>query len=167
MTIHIGADHAGYEMKEFLKKELEILDYEVIDYGAKELNTDDDYPDFVIPCVRAIAEDLEQNEGQEVSKNLGIIIGASGQAESMCANKIKGIRAGVYYGGENTQTDIKGNNLDMVSSLRKHNNANILSLGARFMTNEQAIEAVKIFIETEFSGDERHIRRINKLESES
>jgi ribose 5-phosphate isomerase B len=150
-------------MKEFLKKELEILGYEVVDYGANEFNKDDDYPDFVIPLARAIAG-VYLRDGL-ASSDFGVILGASGQGEAMCANKIKGVRAGVYYGGENTQTDIKGNNLDMVSSLRKHNNANILSLGVRFMTNEQALEAVKIFIETEFSGDERHIRRINKLET--
>src|SRR3989344_7221910 len=158
MTIHIGSDHTGYEMKEFLKKELAVLGHQVVDYGANELDINDDYPDFIIPTAKAVSLD---------SGSLGIILCASGQGEAMCANKIKGVRAGVYYGGENTQTDIKGNNFFMVSSLRKHNNANILSLGARFMTNEQAIEAVKIFIETEFSGDERHIRRINKLESES
>ncbi len=83
----------------------------------------------------------------------------------MCANKIKGIRAGVYYGTDKTQTDIKGNTLDMVSSLREHNDANVISLGARFITNEQALEAVKIFLNTPFSNDERHIRRINKLET--
>lgn len=146
--IYIGSDHAGYKLKEKLKKYLsDNFKLEVIDKGAFSLNEEDDYPDFIIPVSR------------EVSKNenaIGIILGGSGQGEAISANKIKGIRATVYYGG----------NLKIVKLSREHNDANILSLGARFIEENEAKEAVKIFIETPFSNEERHIRRINKIKSE-
>ncbi len=83
----------------------------------------------------------------------------------MCANRTKGARAGVYYGKPaQNQTDIKGEDLDMVASLRRHNNANILSLGARFMSEDEVRDAIKTFLETKFMGEERHSRRINKLD---
>jgi ribose 5-phosphate isomerase B len=145
MNIHIATDHAGYDLKEHLKSFLQKQGHQVTDHGAFSYDTDDDYPDFVIPCAEAVAKD---------SKSLGIIIGGSGQGEALCANKITGIRAGVYYGGD----------LEIVSLLKEHNNANILSLGARFITSDQAEQAVTLFLETEFSGDERHVRRLGKLE---
>lgn len=145
MNIHIAADHAGYDLKEHLKNFLQIQGHTVIDHGAFVYDAQDDYPDFVIPCAKAVTQD---------SESLGIIIGGSGQGEAMCANKISGIRAGVYYGGD----------LELVHLMRQHNNANILSLGARFITTDQAEQAVTIFLETNFSGDERHMRRIEKLE---
>jgi ribose 5-phosphate isomerase B len=143
--IYIGSDHAGYELKEKLKIYLGSLGYGVEDKGAFNLDPIDDYPDFIKPTA------------EEVSKNkdsFGIILGGSGEGEQISANKIEGIRAIEYYGG----------NLDIVRLGREHNNANILSLGARFIKEDEAKEAVKIFIETPFSEDERHIRRINKIE---
>ncbi len=146
--IYIGSDHAGYELKEKLKKYIgDDLKLEVIDKGAFSLNEDDDYPDFIVP----VSKEVSQNEN-----DMGIILGGSGQGEAISANKIKGIRAVVYYGG----------NFKIVELSREHNNANILSLGARFIKEDEAKEAVKIFIETPFSNEERHIRRINKIESE-
>ncbi len=144
MKIFIGSDHAGYELKEKIKEYLSSLQHEVIDKGAFELNPTDDYPDFIIPTAEAVAKYTE---------SLGIILGGSGEGEQISANKIEGIRAIEYYGG----------NLEIVKLGREHNNANILSLGARFISNEEALQAVKIFIETPFSNEERHIRRINKL----
>ena len=156
MKLYIGSDHAGYELKEKIKEFLGNFKYEVEDKGAFEFNSDDDYPDFICPVAEAVAED---------KGSFGIILGASGQGEAMCANKTKGIRTAVYYGpARNPQTDISGNILDMITSVRAHNDANILSLGARFISEDEAKEAVKTFLETKFSGDERHIRRINKLE---
>lgn len=145
MKIYIGSDHAGYELKEKLKVFLSNLNHEVVDKGAFTLNKDDDYPDFIIPVAEAVAS----NEG-----TLGIVLGGSGEGEQISANKIDGIRAIEYYGGT----------LEIVKLGREHNNANILSLGARFVKEEEAKEAIKLFIETKFSGEERHIRRISKLE---
>lgn len=145
--IYIGSDHAGYELKEKLKIFLKESGYEISDKGAFALNTDDDYPDFIIPVAEAISKDKE---------SLGIILGGSGEGEQISANKISGIRAIEYYGG----------NLEIVKLGREHNDANILSLGARFVTEEEAKKAVILFLETNFSGDERHIRRINKIDKE-
>jgi ribose 5-phosphate isomerase B len=147
MKIFIGSDHAGFELKEKLKTYLGELNHEVVDKGAFSLNNDDDYPDFIVPVAEEVAKD---------ENSLGIILGGSGQGEQISANKVDGVRAIEYY----------GENLEIVKLGREHNNANILSLGARFINEEEAKEAVKTFIETSFSNDERHIRRINKIDEE-
>ena len=144
MIIYIGADHAGFPLKEKLKPFLEEIGYEVKDMGAHELNESDDYPDFIIPLAKAVAD----------SGALGIILGATGQGEAIVANRHKGVRAAVYYGGKT----------DILKLSKEHNNANILSLGARFLSEDEAKEAVKIWLETGFSGDERHTRRIAKID---
>ena len=92
------------------------------------------------------------------------MIGGSGQGEAMCANSIKRVRCAFYYGKTGTQTDTSGNTLDIIASTRMHNNANVLSLGARFITEDEAKKVIKEFLETEFSGEERHVRRIKKLD---
>lgn len=143
--IYIGSDHAGFELKEKLKIFLKELGYQVEDKGAFSYNENDDYPDFIEPVAKSVAETPE---------TFGIVLGGSGQGEAIDANKQEGIRAAEYYGGK----------LDIVKLAREHNDANILSLGARFVSVKEAKEAVKLFLETKFSGDERHIRRINKLE---
>lgn len=150
MKVYIGSDHAGYELKEKLKIYLSSFDYEVEDKGAFNFDKDDDYPDFIIPVAEAVARDLEV-----LPPSMGIVLGGSGQGEEMSANKVHGIRACEYYGG----------NLDVVKVSREHNDANILSLGARFVTEEEAKNATRIFLETPFSGEQRHINRINKLEN--
>jgi len=143
--IYIATDHAGFELKEKLKKYLaEDLNQEVEDMGAFDMNPDDDYPDFIIPAAEKVAQDLKNN--------VGIVLGASGQGEAIAANKVKGIRAVVYYGGP----------LDLVKRSRSHNNANILSLGARYLKEEEAKEAIKLWLETKFDGG-RHERRIKKI----
>lgn len=144
MKVYIGTDHAGYELKEKIKTYLQESGLEVVDKGAYTLVPEDDYPDYIIPVAEAVADDIG---------SFGIVFGGSGQGEEMAANKIKGIRAAEYYGGAT----------DIVILAREHNNANILSLGARFITEIEAKEAVKVFLETPFSNDPRHIRRINKL----
>ena len=143
MKIYIGGDHAGFELKEKLKSYLADLGHDAEDKGAFSFVGDDDYPDFVMPVAESVAGDKE---------SLGIVIGGSGQGEAMVANRVRGARATVFYGG----------NLDIVRLGREHNNANIISLGARFVTEEEAINAVKIFLDTPFSNDERHVRRIAK-----
>lgn len=147
MKIFIGADHAGYELKENLKKYItEYFNFEIIDKGAFSYNKNDDYTDFIIP----VAIEVSQNEN-----SLGIIIGGSGQGEQIGANKIDKIRAIEYYGG----------NLDIVKLGKEHNNANILSIGARFIDTDEAKEATKLFIETPFSKEERHERRIDQIKN--
>ncbi len=145
MRIVLGSDHAGFHLKEALKKFLEELGYEVEDKGAFSLNPEDDYPDFMIPAAEAVAKDPENIRG--------ILIGGSGQGEAMVANRFSGVRAAVYYGG----------NEKIVRLSREHNNANVLALGARFMDEDEASRAVKLWLATKFSGEERHLRRLNKF----
>ncbi len=147
MKIYIGSDHAGYELKEKLKAYIQSLNIEIVDKGAFALDNEDDYPDFIIPVAEAVVKE---------SKSLGIIIGGSGEGEQISANKIDGIRAIEFYGG----------NLEIVKLGREHNNANILSLGARFITEDEAKNAIILFMNTPFTNDERHIRRINKINEE-
>jgi ribose 5-phosphate isomerase B len=151
MKIFIGTDHAGYEMKEELKKYLSDLGHEVIDKGAHEYNPDDDYPDFVALVAEGVAESSQESK----TEVRGIVLGGSGQGEAIEANRLLGVRATVFYGGP----------MEIVFLGREHNDANVLSLGARFLSLDEAKEAVKIFLETPFSGDERHIRRIVKLDN--
>lgn len=146
MRIYIGADHAGFKLKEKLIPFLKELGHEVEDKGAFEYNKDDDYPDFIKPVAEAVSQDKEAR---------GIIMGKSGQGEAMCANRVKGARAMVWYGYD----------VGMLRLSREHNDANILSLGAGFVNNEKAFDAVKYWLEIPFSGDERHVRRIAKLDN--
>jgi len=147
MKIYIGSDHAGYELKEKLRAYMQTLNIEVIDKGAFNLDHEDDYPDFIIPVAEAVVKD---------SESFGIIIGGSGEGEQISANKIDGIRAIEFYGG----------NLEIVKLGREHNDANILSLGARFITEDEAKNAILLFMNTPFTNDERHVRRINKINEE-
>jgi len=144
--IYIGSDHAGYELKEILKKYLLDLGYKVEDKGAFEYDKDDDYPDFIFPVAQAVAADPENLRG--------IIIGKSGQGEAMAANRIKGVRAALWYGGT----------YEILRLSREHNNANILSLAAGFVSFEEAKKAVELWLNGAFTKEERHKRRINKLD---
>jgi len=144
--IYLASDHAGFDLKEAVKEYLAELNEAVEDFGAYSVNPDDDYPDFIIPAAQKVAEDLVNNRG--------IIFGGSGQGEAIAANKVQGIRAAVYYGGS----------LDIIKFSRQHNNANVLSFGARFVTPEEAKKAVKLWLETEFE-DGRHGRRIKKIQA--
>ena len=146
--IYIASDHAGFELKNLLVEYLKAKGLEVEDIGASLYDKDDDYPDFIYPCaVKVAASD----------KNRGIVIGASGQGEALVANKAKGARAALYYGG----------NLDIIKLSRQHNNSNILSLGARFVSPNEAKQAVDLWLATEFEGGrhERRIKKISKLEN--
>jgi ribose 5-phosphate isomerase B len=147
MQVYIGADHAGFNLKKRLLHELGELGMEVFDEGASELNEEDDYPDFIQPVARAVSDNPKTVRG--------IIIGGSGQGEAMAANRFSGVRAAVYYGGPN----------EIVTLSREHNDANVLSLGARFMSEDEGFNVVKLWLKTNFSGDERHKRRIIKIDS--
>ena len=144
MKIHLATDHAGLELKEKVKLYLSDLNYEVIDHGAYEYDALDDYPDFIFPCAKAVSNDPESK---------GIILGGSGQGEAMAANRVKGVRAAVFYNGPD----------EIIKLSRQHNNANILSLGARFMSDEEMYRIIEVWLSTDFESG-RHQRRIEKLD---
>jgi ribose 5-phosphate isomerase B len=148
MKIYIGTDHAGFELKEELKKFLKDLGCEVEDKGAYEFNREDDYPDFILPVVKAVAEDIARDLDSR-----GIVIGGSGQGEAIVANKVKKIRAAVVYDEYSARMS------------REHNDANIVSLGTRTLSADKAKKLVKLWLETPFSNEERHKRRIEKIKT--
>ncbi|MCR4333560.1 MAG: RpiB/LacA/LacB family sugar-phosphate isomerase [Patescibacteria group bacterium] len=158
--IFIASDHAGFALKNALIEHIRTLGYEIEDMGAHALDLEDDYPDFMTPLAKRVADELGA---------LGIIIGGSGQGEAMCANRIPGIRAAVFYGPHRVTAalDIEGGHsedgFDAIRLPRRHNDANILSIGARFVSGDQADEAVRIFLETPFSESSRHVRRLAKF----
>ncbi|KKW35340.1 ribose-5-phosphate isomerase [Candidatus Adlerbacteria bacterium RIFCSPHIGHO2_01_FULL_54_23] len=145
MKIFIASDHAGYELKSALVDYLLSKGREVEDLGPARFNPIDDYPDYIEPCAKKVAENKDY---------FGIIIGLSGQGEAMAANRAHGARAAVFYGGP----------LDLIKLAREHNDANILSLSSRYVPPEEAKKAVELFLTTQFSGEERHTRRIKKLD---
>jgi ribose 5-phosphate isomerase B len=148
MKIFLSSDHAGFELKEQIKTYLVSVGNEVEDCGAFSYVEVDDYSDTIPPAIEKLLE-----HGIESAR--AIVFGGSGQGEAIIANRYKGIRAGLYYGG----------NLDVIRLLREHNNANVLSLGARMMQFDEAKAAVEMFIETDFSNEERHTRRIVKIDA--
>ena len=147
VKIVFAADHAGFELKEKLVPFVKELGFDVEDLGVYEYNKEDDYPDFIQKAAQAVSKQPDNVKA--------IILGGSGQGEAMVANRCSGVRAALYYGGSP----------DIVTLSREHNDANILSLAARFVSEEEATEAVKIWLNTSFSGDERHIRRIKKIDT--
>ena len=140
MNIIISNDHAGTELKNIIKTFLENKGYSVINIG-EDSGITVDYPDYIHPLAKDISNKKEEK---------GIIICGSGNGVSMVANKYEGVRAALCW------------NKDIASLSRLHNNANVLSLPARFLTNEQAIEIVQTFLETDFEGG-RHERRVKKI----
>ena len=158
--IFIASDHAGFALKNALTEHFRILGYVIEDVGAHTLDPEDDYPDFVTPLAKQVASDPDSR---------GIIIGGSGQGEAMCANRISGIRAAIFYGPMRVTSalDIEGGHsedgYDAVRLPRRHNDANILSIGARFVSGDEAIKATHIFLETSFSVSLRHARRLAKF----
>lgn len=146
MKVFFASDHAGFELKNTLVAFVSKLGYEVVDYGPQSFDEEDDYPDFVSLVAVEVSKDKTAR---------GIILGGSGQGEAMVANRFKGVRAVVYYGGTT----------DIITVSREHNDANTLSLGARFVGEAEAQSAVKLFFETKFSEDERHARRIKKIDT--
>lgn len=159
-NVYFASDHAGFALKQALIEHLRTLGYTVEDFGARDLDPEDDYPDFVTPCAEKVAAE---------SQSIGIIIGGSGQGEAMCANRVPGARAAVFYGPMRVTEllEIEGgrseDGYDLVRLARRHNDANILSIGARFVSGDEAVEAVRLFLTTTFSGAPRHARRIAKF----
>ncbi|MEC7854654.1 MAG: RpiB/LacA/LacB family sugar-phosphate isomerase [Candidatus Neomarinimicrobiota bacterium] len=144
MKIHLATDHAGLDLKNSIREYLINQGYDVKDHGAYEYDALDDYPDFIIPCAKAVSKDLNSR---------GIIFGGSGQGEAMAANRIKGVRAAVFYNGPD----------EIIRLSRQHNNANILSIGARFMMESEIQSAIEIWLKEPFEGG-RHVKRIEKLD---
>tara|TARA_X000001036_G_scaffold439152_1_gene489195 strand:+ start:939 stop:1379 length:441 start_codon:yes stop_codon:yes gene_type:complete len=145
MKIHIATDHAGFELKSKILDYLISKGHEVIDHGAKSFDPDDDYPDYIFPCAKAVSKD---------NNSYGIIFGGSGQGEAIAANRIRGVRAIVYYGFEQT--------IPILS--REHNNANIISIGARFVSENEIYDVIEKWLNISFSKG-RHYRRIKKLDN--
>ncbi len=142
MRIHIGSDHAGLELKGALVKYLESKGHNVTDHGPIEFDAVDDYPDFCIPAAIATAAD---------HGSLGIVLGGSGNGEQIAANKVKGVRAALAWSVETAQL------------AKEHNNANVVGIGGRMHSIDECKAIIDAFIETPFTNDERHIRRINKI----
>jgi len=142
MRVHIGGDHAAFEMQRDLVAWLAEQGHEVVDHGPTEYDALDDYPVFVLRAAEAVAAD---------ESSLGIVLGGSGNGEQMAANKVDGIRAALAYDPE------------LARLAREHNDARVVSLGARMHSLEEGREIVRIFLGTPFSGEERHQRRIDMM----
>ena len=146
MRIHIATDHAGLEFSQFLQEHLTKAGHDVVDHGPQEYDALDDYPAFCINAAAATVRD--QANGVEA---LGIVFGGSGNGEQIAANKVEGVRAALVW------------SIATAELARQHNDANVISIGARQHTVDEAVSFVDAFIAEPFSGDERHVRRIAQL----
>lgn len=161
MKIATTTDHAGFEALKELKTYLESLGHECVDFGPTHFDAEDDYPDFMLPAAHAVASGVCER---------GVIMGGSGQGEAMAANRVPGVRAALFYGPVTAKVAVDADGTmsddpyEIVRLSRQHNDANILSLSGRFLTTEEMKTAIKIWLETPFSGVERHARRIRKLD---
>jgi ribose 5-phosphate isomerase B len=142
MRIHIAADHAAFDFKAILADHLRASGHDVVDHGAHVYDALDDYPAFCLAAARAVVDD---------PGSLGVVMGGSGNGEQIVANKVQGIRAALAWSVETAQL------------ARQHNDANVISIGARMHSAEEALAIVDAFIATPFSGDERHARRISQV----
>jgi ribose 5-phosphate isomerase B len=142
MRVHLGCDHAGFELKTHIGRWLATHGYEPVDHGAEAYDPDDDYPPYCLAAAEAVVAD---------PGSLGIVLGGSGNGEQIAANKVPGVRAALAWDDDTSRL------------ARQHNDANVLSLGARKLTPEQAAAMVEVFCSTPFSGDPRHARRIRQL----
>jgi len=147
LKIIIAGDHAGFERKNELLKYLKEESFDVEDVGAHTLEPGDDYPKYMVPAAMRVVEDPENTRA--------IIFGMSGEGEAIVANRFPGVRAAVWNGGP----------LDVIRLSRNDNDANILSIGAHFVSKDEMIKAVKLWLSTPFSNEERHKRRIEEIDS--
>jgi ribose 5-phosphate isomerase B len=160
MNIALATDHAGFEQLKELKNFLEELGHTCQDFGPKSFNKDDDYPDFMKLAAGAVSKGICER---------GIILGASGQGEAMAANRVPGVRCALFYGPAVAKgiVDISGREsrdpYEIIKLSRLHNDANMLSLAARFVSLEEMKQVIKLWLETPFNNEERHARRIKKL----
>ena len=142
MRVYLASDHAGYELKTHLVSRLATEGYEVVDVGAARYRPEDDYPPYCLVAAARVVAD---------PGSLGVVIGGSGNGEQIAANKVPGIRAALAW------------NHDTAALAREHNDANVVAIGARQHTLDEATEIVRTFLATRFSGDERHARRIAEV----
>jgi ribose 5-phosphate isomerase B len=142
MRVHIGGDHAAYEMLQDLRDHMEEQGHDVTDHGPHEYDELDNYPVYVLRTAEAVADDPDA---------LGVVLGGSGNGEQIAANKVAGIRAALCY------------NTELAELARRHNNARVISIGARMNSQEEARQMVDTFLATEFSGEDRHARRIDMM----
>jgi ribose 5-phosphate isomerase B len=149
MQIYLASDHAGFYLKEKVKENFLDRGFLVEDFGARNFDEIDDYPDFIFPCVKKY---IEKTNGDTV-KGFAIIFGGSGTGEAIVANRVRGARAVVY----------NGNSPEIVRLGREHNDTNILSIGTRFVTEKECLEAIKIFMTTSFEGG-KHAKRVLKID---
>ena len=147
-TIILATDHAGFTLKEAVKAFLIEKKYEVLDVGAHELIEGDDYPIYMSVAAVKVASDMKGN-------TKAIIFGASGQGEAIVANRFPGVRAVVWYGGDQ----------EVLRKTREHNDANVLSIGAVYVEADAACDAVEVWLTTLFSNEERHQRRIEQIDA--
>ena len=160
MKVYFAADHAGFNLKnELLVYVRDDLQFDVEDCGAATFDKDDDYPAIIARAAKKLSE--AAGAGRE---SRAVVIGASGQGEAIVANRFKGVRCALYYGATGEQVDAGGKTLDMIASTREHNDANALSLGARFLSQAEAKAVLKKWLEISFSGEERHTRRIKQID---
>jgi ribose 5-phosphate isomerase B len=149
MKIYLASDHAGFYLKEIIKQDFLSRGFLVEDFGAKNFKEDDDYPDYIYPCVK----DFIKNTNGDTKKGVCIVLGGSGTGEAIVANKVRGART----------VTLNNSNLEIIKLGRLHNNANVLSIGARFVEEKIVNEAIKIFMTTQFEGG-RHKQRILKID---
>lgn len=160
MKVYLATDHTGFDIKEKAKAFLVGKGYEIEDCGALTFDSNDDYP----PYIAEAAKKTVQTPGAA-----GIVFGGSGQGEEMTANKIKGARCAIFYSPAvpAQAIDVTGarsnDPLEIIRLSRRHNDANVLSIGVRFLKEEDILSAITIFLETKFSGEARHIRRIDQI----
>jgi ribose 5-phosphate isomerase B len=161
MKVYLATDHTGLELKDKVYKMLLETGYDVEDCGTYTYNKDDDYPDFIAKAAAAVAKDPMVNRG--------VIFGGSGQGEAMVANKFRGIRCALFYTPALPQqtVDIEGDKsvdpFEMLKLTREHNGANMLSIASRFLTEEEVMKAIKLWLDTTDPTVERHLRRIEKI----
>jgi ribose 5-phosphate isomerase B len=142
MRVHLGSDHAGFELKSSLVEWLQDNGYDAVDHGPVEYDPVDDYPPFVLRAAQAVVND---------QGSLGVVIGGSGNGEQIAANKVDGVRAALAW------------NDDTAGLSREHNDANVVSVGARMHSVDEAVRLVERFLTTPFSGDDRHARRLGMI----
>ena len=142
MRVHLGSDHAGFDLKQALVTRLGGLGHEAVDHGPAALDPQDDYPPFVLRAAEAVVAD---------PGSLGIVLGGSGNGEAIAANKVAGVRCALAWSEETARLG------------REHNDANVVSLGARMHDEATAVALVEAFLQTPYSGEDRHTRRIDLL----
>ena len=142
MRVHLGSDHAGFELKQAIVQRLGELGHSAVDHGPAVYDPQDDYPPYVLRAAQAVVAE---------PGSVGVVLGGSGNGEAIAANKVRGVRCALAWSVETARLG------------REHNDANVLSLGARMHDRGLALEILEAFLATDYSGEERHTRRIGML----